>query len=452
LGQRLAVKIERMGINGEGIGYFKRRLIFVAYGLPDEELTVEITENQRNFSRARIVTIDKKSSDRVEPADRAYAELSESHIMHLAYDKQLAFKRDVIRQALYRYKPRGYQGYELRETLAADKQLAYRNKLQFQIRKLKNGRVIAGLYKENSHHLVSLTACQVENSENQALINEITRQIENLRLPVYDERKIMGIRTVVIRRAEFSGQIQVTFVLSKELHLETLVENLTKKFPAMTNVFVNIHPRKSSEIFGEKTFVLWRNELAKDTITERVSGNEFELSPRAFFQLNTAQAEKLYAEVVRALAPTKQDRVIDAYCGVGTIGFAVAKKVKSVHGMDIIPEAINDARDNARALGFKNCHYEIGKAEVVIANMFKSGHKPTALIVDPPRTGLDDALLDALVKNPPAKMVYVSCNASTLAKDLVALTDVYNVSYIQSVDMFPHTARVEAVVKLEARK
>ena len=471
IGQKLQLEIERMGINGEGIGVISGRLVFIPYALPGEEVLVEITENARNFSRAKLVKIIEKSPNRVKPQDRAYHEMSQSHIMHLSYPMQLEFKRDVMRQALEKYKPAGWRNYELRATLGMENTLGYRNKLQFQVRRLNDGTVIAGLYQEGTHHLVNLDNCLVQDPKTQEIINHICRLIEKFDLPVYDERKIGGIRTVMVRRSQKTGEVQIIFVTSTPIILDgqvwpelreepskrqknsfvkfdKMLSALTEEFEEIVTVAVNFHPRKTSEIYGERTQILF-NE--KETITEGVLDYEFELSPRAFYQLNSEQANVLYGEAVKALNPKKDDRVIDAYCGVGTIGFAVAKKVKSVHGMDITPESIFDARENAKRLGLKNCHYEIGKAERIIPNWNKSGHRATALIVDPPRTGLDDALLETITKFPPEKMVYVSCNVSTLAKDLVVLANYYKVEYIQSVDMFPHTARTEAVVKLTKR-
>ena len=213
-------------------------------------------------------------------------------------------------------------------------------------------------------------------------------------------------------------------------------------------IAVNTNTAKTSEIYGAKTEIIW----GQDSIGEGVLDYEFSLSPRAFYQLNPEQTEILYSEAVKALDVNENDHLIDAYCGVGTIGFAFAKKVKSLRGMDIIPEAIEDAKENAKRMGYTNTHYEVGTAEEIIPRWYKEGYRADALIVDPPRTGLDDKLLDTIVKYAPEKMVYVSCNVSTLARDLVRLVEVYDLHYIQSVDMFPHTARTEAVVKLTRRK
>ena len=248
----------------------------------------------------------------------------------------------------------------------------------------------------------------------------------------------------MIRRALGSNQVQLIFVTSKSVSLTKLVKELILSYPEIVTVAINYNYSKSSEIYGQETEIIW----GQDTIQEEVLDYNFALSPRAFYQLNPQQTEVLYGQAVEALDVDKDEHLIDAYCGVGTIGLAFANKVKSIRGMDIIPEAIEDARKNAKSLGLENAHYVVGKAEDIIPRWYKEGYRADALIVDPPRTGLDDKLLKTILDYTPEKMVYVSCNVSTLARDLVSLAKVYDVNYIQSVDMFPHTARTEAVVKL----
>ncbi len=248
----------------------------------------------------------------------------------------------------------------------------------------------------------------------------------------------------MVRKAEATDQVQIIFISSKWVNLTAVIKDLIAAFPQIKTVAFNLNTSKSSEIYGAETEILW----GQDAIEEEVLDYGFQLSPRAFYQLNPEQTEVLYGEAVKALDVSPEDHLIDAYCGVGTIGFAFAKQVKSVRGMDIIPEAIQDAKENARRMGFDNTHYEAGKAEEIIPKWYQEGYRADALVVDPPRTGLDDALLKTIVKYQPKKMVYVSCNVSTLARDLVQLAKIYQVEYIQSVDMFPHTARTEAVVKL----
>ena len=367
--------------------------------------------------------------------------------MHLRYDQQLDFKVDLLRQALKKYQPVGYEAYELRPTLGMVEPEYYRAKLQFQTRLVK-GQVQAGLYAQGSHRLVAIQDCLVQDQVTQAVINKVAQLLTKHKIPIHDERKQQGIRTVMVRRSRKTGQVQLIFVTSRQVNLGNLIKELVGAYPDIVTVALNHHRSKSSEIYGEKTEIIW----GQDSIRESVLGYDFDLSPRAFYQLNPEQTQVLYGEAVRALDLDGSEHLIDAYCGVGTIGFAFAGKVASVRGMDIIPEAIEDARKNASRLGLDNAYYEVGRAEEIIPKWYAAGYRADALVVDPPRTGLDTQLLDTIVRYQPEKMVYVSCNVSTLARDLVKLAQVYDVDYIQSVDMFPHTARTEAVVKLTKKK
>ncbi|HEO4289711.1 TPA: 23S rRNA (uracil(1939)-C(5))-methyltransferase RlmD [Streptococcus agalactiae] len=447
LKQRIPLKIKRMGINGEGIGFYKKTLIFVPGALKGEEVFCQISSVRRNFAEAKLLKINKKSKNRVDPACSIYKECGGCQIMHLPYDKQLEFKTDVIRQALMKFKPEGYENYEIRKTIGMSEPEHYRAKLQFQVRSF-GGNVRAGLYAQGTHRLIDIKDCLVQDSLTQEMINRVAELLGKYKLPIYNERKIAGVRTVMIRRAQASGEVQLIFITSKRLDFDDVVIELVREFPELKTVAVNINASKTSDIYGQITEVIWGQE----SINEEVLDYGFSLSPRAFYQLNPKQTQILYSEAVKALDVKEDDDLIDAYCGVGTIGLAFAGKVKSVRGMDIIPEAIQDAKENALHMGFTNTHYEAGKAEDVIPRWYSEGFRANALIVDPPRTGLDDKLLNTILKMPPEKMVYVSCNTSTLARDLVTLTKVYHVHYIQSVDMFPHTARTEAVVKLQRKE
>lgn len=441
--QRIPLKIKRMGINGEGIGFYKKTLVFVPGALKGEEIFCQVTAVKRNFVEARLLNIQKKSKFRVEPACPLYAECGGCQLMHLRYDQQLEFKDDVFRQALKKFRPTGFESYEIRHTLGMENPQHYRAKLQFQTRFLGDS-VKAGLFAEGSHRLIGIENCLVQDTLTQAIINRVVHLLDKYKVPIYNERKVQGIRTVMIRKAEATEQVQLIFVTSREVPLVSVIKDLTREFPQIKTVALNVNRSKSSEIYGETTEILW----GQDSIEEKVLDYRFSLSPRAFYQLNPKQTEALYGQVVSALEVGVDDHIIDAYCGVGSIGFAFASKVASVRGMDIIPEAIADAQKNAARMGFDNTHYEVGKAEDIIPRWYKEGYRADAMIVDPPRTGLDETLLATILKYQPEQMVYVSCNASTLARDLVQLVKVYQVEYIQSVDMFPHTARTEAVVKL----
>ncbi len=250
----------------------------------------------------------------------------------------------------------------------------------------------------------------------------------------------------MVRVGVATGEIQLVFITNspKLPQKNALIREINQRIPEVVSIMQNVQSKKTSLIMGDDTIHLW----GKEAIEERLNELTFDLSARAFFQLNPQQTSILYQEGIKALALTKDETVVDAYCGVGTIGLSVAKQAKEVRGMDIIPQAIENAKENAKRIGAANTHYETGTAEELLPKWFKEGFKPDSIIVDPPRTGLDDKLLQAIIQQPPKKMVYISCNVSTLARDLVKLATVFRVDYLQSVDMFPQTARCEVVVKL----
>ncbi|MTV82800.1 23S rRNA (uracil(1939)-C(5))-methyltransferase RlmD [Secundilactobacillus folii] len=446
IGQRFPLTIKRMGINGEGIGYFKRKLVFVKGALPNEVIVAEVTDVKPRFLTAKMHRLKIPSPDRVKPRDSYAEEVGGFELEHLAYPAQLAFKRDVVLQSLEKYQPKGYRSYNLKPTIGMDNPYEYRNKAQFQVRRDESGHVIAGLYQERSHHLVDLATCSVQMPATMHVMRGIVALMEELDVSTYDEKHGTGlVRTVVVRVAAGTGEVQVVFVTTEAPFPQknTLIKRLQAAFPEIVSIMQNINNEKTSLIWGEETRLL----AGKPKIREVLNGLQFNLSARAFLQLNPYQTVRLYDEALKALDLSANETVIDAYSGVGTIGLSIAHAAKEVRGMDIIKDAVDDANENAKLNGISNVHYETGTAESVIPKWLAEGFKPDALIVDPPRTGLDDGLINAILDAKPKKFVYISCNPSTLAKDLVKLTQQYHVDYIQSVDMMPQTARCEAVVK-----
>ncbi|HBF74395.1 MAG TPA: 23S rRNA (uracil(1939)-C(5))-methyltransferase RlmD [Lactobacillus sp.] len=446
LGQRFPLTIKRLGINGEGIGYFKRKLVFVKGALPNEVIVAEVTGIKPSFLTAKIHRLKTPSPDRVKPRDDYAAEVGGFELEHLAYPAQLDFKRDVVLQSLEKFQPKGYRNFELKPTIGMDNPYEYRNKAQFQVRRDEDGHVIAGLYRERSHDLVDLKTCSVQMPATMRVIRGVVDLMEELDVSTYDEKHGTGlVRTVVVRVAKGTGEVQVVFVTAKAPFPQEaeMVDQLLTKFPEVVSIMQNINNDKTSLIWGEKTTLL----AGKPQIREVLNDLQFNLSARAFLQLNPYQTVRLYDEALKALALSDNETVIDAYSGVGTIGLSIAHAAKEVRGMDVIADAVDDANENAQINNIDNVHYETGTAETIIPNWLNEGFRPDALIVDPPRTGLDDGLINAILSAKPKKFVYISCNPSTLARDLVKLTNQYHVDYIQSVDMMPQTARCEAVVK-----
>ncbi|MBK5433356.1 23S rRNA (uracil(1939)-C(5))-methyltransferase RlmD [Bacillus sp. TH25] len=445
VGQTFPVTIKRLGINGEGVGYFKRQVVFIPGALPGEEVVAEATKIQRGFAEAKVKKVRKSSPHRVKAPCSVYEECGGCQLQHLDYKEQLNQKRDIVVQAFEKYMNDSLEE-KIRPTLGMENPWHYRNKSQLQVGR-KDEKVITGLYKQNSHQLIDISHCMIQHKATNEATKVVRRILEKLNVSIYNEKKQKGlVRTIVTRTAVQTGEVQVTLITTKEElpNKDQFIAEIQKQMPSVKSIMQNVNWRKTSVIFGDKTFKL----AGKEVIQETLGDLSFELSARAFFQLNPEQTVVLYDEAKKAAALTGNEKIVDAYCGVGTIGLWLANDAAEVRGMDVIPEAIEDAKKNAKRHGFTNAKYEAGKAEQWLPKWVKEGWRPDVIVVDPPRTGCDDKLLETILKVKPKQVVYVSCNPSSLARDVETLMESYEVEYVQPVDMFPHTAHVENIVKL----
>ncbi|WP_201715721.1 23S rRNA (uracil(1939)-C(5))-methyltransferase RlmD [Rossellomorea arthrocnemi] len=446
LKQQFPLTIKKIGINGEGVGFFKRKIVFVPGALSGEEVVVEVTKVHPKFTEARIKKIRKKSPQRTKAPCPVYEQCGGCQLQHLSYEGQLDAKRDILLQSLERHTKLKLDDMDIRQTIGMDNPWHYRNKSQFQVG-TQNGKAIAGLYSMNSNKLIDIDECIVQHPLTNKVTTEIKRIINDFNIPVFDDKKKKPILKTIVTRVGFeTGEVQVVLVTSEKKipRKELLINEIQKRLPEVVSIAQNINPKKTALVFGDETIHL----SGKESIEERLEEFTYELSARAFFQLNPIQTSKLYNEAKKAAALTGEEKVVDAYCGVGTIGLWLADGAKEIRGMDVIKEGIDDAKKNAEKFGVDHAEYFVGGAETLMPKWKNEGWRPDVVVVDPPRTGCDNKLLDTLKEVKPKTFVYVSCNPSTLVKDIDYLKKQYRVEYLQPVDMFPQTAHVEVVAKL----
>ncbi|AJY61893.1 23S rRNA (uracil(1939)-C(5))-methyltransferase RlmD [Lactobacillus helveticus] len=443
------ITIKRLGINGEGIGYYKKKIIFIPGALPDEVVVAKIVKSYPHYIQGELVRIKEKSPDRVAFPEGVDPEIGGLELAHLSYEKQLEFKRNNMLESLRKYHPRNYAKYKVKKTIPAPDEWHYRNKAQYQIENI-HGKTKLGLFAPNSHRLIDLPKMPTQSEDTQKTEREIKVLIEKLHVPVANFRRhLPGVKTIVVRQSEATKEIQVTLITigHKIKNLIPLAKEIMK-LNNVVSVYQNETEWQNPQVWGNKTEKL----LGKNQIMEEILGKKFALSPRAFFQLNPVQTVNLYSEALKYLDLTPDQTLIDAYSGVGTLGILAADRVKQVIGIETIPEAVKDAQHNVELNHINNADYIQGSVEKVLPELKNSGVSIDALIVDPPRTGLAKKLIKTLLQVKPETFVYISCNPSTLAQDLVLLSEVYDIRVIQNVDMLPQTPRCEAIAKLVLRK
>jgi len=444
-GDIIIVTIKRLGINGEGVGYYRRKAVFIDGAITDEVVKAEVQEVQPKFIKAQLLEVEKRSPHRIEPPCPVFGICGGCQIQHISYEGQLAAKTDIVREAFNRYA--GLDNLRFKPILGMEHPWNYRNKAQLQLK--RQGReVIAGLYEADSHSIVDISGCPIQHPKVNEAVEKVKSVLEELRIPLYKENGSKdGVRTIVVRHGFQSGELQVTLVTAggRLPRQDDFVRMLRLTMPEVSGIAMNINPKKTSLIFGDRTITLWGAE----NMQESLSDLQFALSPRAFFQLNPQQTVKLYESVRAAAGLTGQETVIDAYCGTGTIGLWLAPYAKEVRGIETIPEAVEDARINAQRNGRTNASFHVGQAEELLPRWVKDGLRPDVIIADPPRTGLDPRFLETILRTKPKRFVYVSCNPSTLAKDCKVLLDGgYEIDWVQPVDMFPQTSHVESCTLL----
>ena len=447
-GRTYELQIDRLGTSGEGVGRYDNFTVFVPNALPGETVSVIIEEVKNSYARGRIKQILHESVDRVVPLCELYEECGGCQLQHLSYEAQLHAKRAQVVDALIHIGK--LPQIPVMETLRAEKPWNYRNKMQFPIGR-NSGKIVIGCFAQGSHTIINTKNCHIQRAENNDLANAAREIAEQLHIPVYNEDTHKGVLRHIVGRVGRSNDLMAVIVTAtKQLpRAKDFVRMMRERLPNLVSVHQNIQTYHNNVIMGRDTQLLW----GRPTIIDSLGRLNFHISPRSFFQVNTRQAERLYEQALAYADLHGTETVIDAYCGTGTITLFLAQKARKVYGIEIVQPAILDARKNARDNHVKNAEFIVGDATAVMPALYKQGIRPDVVVVDPPRAGCTETVLRTFANMKPQRIVYVSCNPATLARDLAILKELgYLAQEVQPVDLFPQTSHVENVVLVSRQK
>ncbi len=448
-GDAISLSVDDLAFGGEGVGRVDGYVIFVRGGIPGDRLTVRLTEARARYGRGVIEALETASPDRVDAPCPYFGRCGGCRLQHVAYPAQLAFKEKQVRDCLERLG--GLPPFELRPILPAPEVLGYRNKMEFTVAPSPAGPAL-GLHAADRYDVViDIDRCLLQSDVMNTLLAE-TRAVARARLLSVYEATAEGegrglLRFVTLREGRRTGEAMVNLVAAAP-DVETLTpvaQHLRARVPSTASVVLNVNAKKASVAVGTEEHLL----LGRDTITERLGEVTFQISANSFFQTNTVQAERLFAVVEAACALTGTETVLDLYSGTGAISLLLARKSRHVYGIELAAAAVADAVRNARANGIENCTFLPGEVRHVLPELLRQGVRADVVVADPPRAGFHPKALSALATLAPARLVYVSCNPATLARDVGDLVrQGYALEWVQPVDMFPQTPHIEAVARL----
>lgn len=435
--------ITDMGTDGEGIGKTDGYTVFVKDAVIGDTVSAKIIKAKKNYGYGRLMEILTPSCCRTEPLCEYARPCGGCQLQALKYEKQLEYKTGKVKNHLERIG--GFKNLAVAPAVGMEKPFHYRNKAQFPVGKSKDGRIITGFYAGRTHSIIENRKCMLGISENEEILDRVIAYMERYKVPPYEEETGKGlVRHILIRAGFETGQIMVCLIINgdKLPQEEKLTESL-QQVKGVVSIMVNINKKRNNVILGEKVYKLW----GESYITDRIGEVSYQISPLSFYQVNPVQTRKLYEKALEYAELTGEETVWDLYCGIGTISLFLAQKAKMVYGVEIIPQAIEDAKRNAQLNKIENAKFYVGKAEEILPEKYaKEGISADVIVVDPPRKGCDELLLQTILKMQPERVVYVSCDSATLARDLRILCDGgYEVRKVCPVDMFPHTVHVETV-------
>ena len=470
----VTVKIEDIGTEGEGIGKLEGFTLFVKDAVMGDVVEARLVKVKKNYAYARLEKVLTSSPLRVKPVCPYHKQCGGCQIQAMSYEAQLQFKENKVKNNLVRI-----GGFDqifiesvMESVVGMEQPWHYRNKAQFPVGTDKDGRIITGFYAGRTHSIIANTDCALGVEENEPILQKVLAYMQNEKVSAYDETTGQGlVRHILIRKGFTSGEIMVCLVINgKSLPKEDRLVSTLREIPGMTSIWLNYNTKNTNVIMGTEGRVLWGQNTITDVIHRRSieeinsgkdclrydskenapQGITFAISPLSFYQVNPIQTEKLYSLALEYAGLTGEETVWDLYCGIGTISLFMAQCAKEVHGVEIVPQAIEDARKNAECNHIENATFYVGKAEEVLPRLYEEEHIFADVIcVDPPRKGCDEACLNTIIKMAPKRIVYVSCDSATLARDLKYLCENgYEIRKVRAVDQFGQTVHVETVCLL----
>jgi len=439
------VDVQGMGYEGEGVSKIDNFTIFIPGALENEKVKIIIVKINKNYGFGKLLEVIEPSVDRVLPKCSIYKRCGGCQLQHLSYEGQLKFKKNRVLDCLKRIGK--LDNFILHDTIGMQNPYRYRNKVQLPVGE-KDGKINIGFYAQRSHDIIDMETCLIQEETADKVVKIVKEWINKYNIQVYDEQKNTGIiRNVMFRKAFKTNEVMVVIVtgINDIPHKAELIELLKNNIEGIKSIIQNINLKQTNVILSDKCITLY----GTDTISDYIGEFKFNISPLSFFQVNPVQTEVLYSKALEYAGLTGNETVFDAYCGTGTITLFLSKKAKKVYGVEIVSQAIENAIINAKQNGIENAEFIVGEAEKVIPELIKQGIKADVVVVDPPRKGCGIELLEAISGIKPKRIVYVSCDPGTLARDLGILDGMgYKTVEVQPVDMFPETAHVETCVLL----
>ncbi|MDO4650798.1 MAG: 23S rRNA (uracil(1939)-C(5))-methyltransferase RlmD [Eubacteriales bacterium] len=440
----VTLRIEDIGIDGEGIGKADGFTVFVKDAVMGDLVTAKIMKAKKNYGYGRLMEILEPSPDRVEPPCAYARQCGGCQLQALSYEKQLEFKTRKVRGHLERIG--GFENPPMEPIIGMEQQFHYRNKAQFPVGKNRDGKIVTGFYAGRTHSIIENRDCMLGVSQNKEVLDRVIAHMETYHIQPYDEQTGKGlVRHVLIRYGFFTNELMVCLVLNgKKLPMEEKLVESMRELPELKSFCINVNRRQDNVILGEEIRVLYGEAF----ITDKIGDITYQISPLSFFQVNPYQTQKLYEKALEYADLKGNETVWDLYCGIGTISLFLAQRAKFVRGVEIIPAAIENAKSNAVLNHLTNTEFFVGKAEEVLPREYeKNGVYADVIVVDPPRKGCDETLLKTMIEMQPEKIVYVSCDSATLARDLKYLCqNGYELRKVCPVDQFGQTVHVETVV------